>query len=142
MENPFDELSSFDTVFLSTRITQVEHDMLNEIWGWLQTENQTATIRKQEVVRRTIRMAYDYLQTQIAHMDEPAEEPKIHLVDNSPTIENVRIISSTKPTQQRGMDDMIETYKEIGNNFTYTPRPQNQHKKEPHFIQKKLFGNN
>lgn len=137
MEKPFDDMSSFDTVFLSTRITQVEHDMLSEIQGWLQTENQTATIRKQETVRRTIRMAYEYLQTQISHMDEPAEKPQIHLVDNSPTIEKPVDIPPTKPTL-RGMDDMIETYKEIGNNFTYTPRTQNAHNKKPHLIQRNL----
>jgi hypothetical protein len=137
MEKPFDDMSSFDTVFLSTRITQVEHDMLTEIQGWLQTENQTATIRKQETVRRTIRMAYEYLQTQIAHMDEPAEKPQIHLVDNSPTIEKPVDIPPTKPTQQETEKYLKDVY-EMSNNYKYSPRTQNTHNKKPHLIQKTL----
>lgn len=133
MENPFDETSAFDTVFLSTRITQIEHDMLNEIWGWLQTTNQTATIRKQEVIRRTIRMAHEYLQTQIAHMDKLAEEPPTQVVNNSPITENIRIISPTKTTQNAGLMD-LETIKEIANKTSHEIRTQNAHKASPEKI--------
>jgi hypothetical protein len=126
MENPFDEISDFDTVYLSTRITQTEHKMLNEIQGWLQTANQTATVRKQEAVRRTIRMAYEFLQTQLAHMDEIAATESAQIVDNSPTPEIVVDISPTKPTQDK-FDNMIDTYREIANKKVYEPRSQIVH---------------
>lgn len=117
MELPFDETSDFDVVFLSTRITQIEHKMLTEIHGWLQTENQTATIRKQEVIRRTIRMAYAHLQTQLVHMDEQAEEPTTQFVDNSPT------------NNTRGFLD-VKAYQEMSNKTLYKPTAQNVHKTE------------
>jgi hypothetical protein len=78
VELPFDENDSFEVVHLSTRITQIENKMLQEIGGWLQTGNKTATIRKQEVVRHTIRMAYEYLCTQLDGIDS-------HSADISPT---------------------------------------------------------
>ena len=137
MENPFDEISDFDTVYLSTRITQTEHKMLNEIQGWLQTANQTATIRKQETVRRTIRMAYEFLQTQIAHMDEVAATESTQIVDDSPTSEIVVDISPTKPTQDK-FDNMMDTYREIANKSVYTPRPQIAHNERALELRKKL----
>lgn len=137
MENPFDETSDFDTIYLSTRITQVEHKMLNEIQGWLQTANQTATIRKQEVVRRTIRMAYECLQTQLAHMDEVAATESAQIVSDSPTPEIVVDISPTKPTQDK-FDNMMDTYREIANKTTYTPRTQLAHDSRALDFRKKL----
>jgi hypothetical protein len=68
-EPQFELESAFAEVFLTCRITQIEDKMLKEIRGWLQTENQTATIRKQEAVRRTIRMAYEHMQLKISQMD-------------------------------------------------------------------------
>lgn len=107
MEYPFEESEDFKTVFLSTRITQVENQMLNEIGGWLQTANVTATIRKQEIVRRTIRMAYDYLQLQIADMDKQN-------ADISPEPENH---THTIPTKRTQVLD-LKIYHEIANKTT------------------------
>jgi hypothetical protein len=61
-------------VFLSTRITQKESQMLNEIRGWLQTERNLSTVSKQETVMHTIRVAYEYMSTQIAHKDNEQEK--------------------------------------------------------------------
>lgn len=110
MEHPFDEKSNFDTIFLSTRITQTEHNMLSEIQGWLQTTNQTATIRKQETVRRTIRMAYEYLQTQIAELDKNLSEPSIQVVD----------INQAKPKQSQDTLDMKAYYEMSNKSFRET----------------------
>lgn len=109
MEFPFDENEDFKEVFLSTRITQIENQMLMEIGGWLQTANQTATIRKQEIVRRTIRMAYEYLQMQIADMDK-------QIANNSPEPEHTPRISHTKQTHTLDM----KIYQEIANKTTHT----------------------
>lgn len=107
MEHPFDENDSHKTCYLSTRITQVEDKMLNEIGGWLQTGNKTATIRKQEIVRRTIRMAYEYLQIQLAHID----------TQNTHTPTEPKISTHIMPTKQTHSID-LETYQKISNKTT------------------------
>ena len=104
MEFPFDENDSFETVYLSTRITQIENKMLQEIGGWLQTGNQTATIRKQEIVRHTIRMAYEFLHMQIADIDK--QNADISTEHNTTT--------DITPTKQTHNLD-LKIYQEIAN---------------------------
>ena len=115
--------SAFAEVFLTTRITQVENKMLDEIRTWLQTENQTATIRKQETVRRTIRMAYEYMQILIAQNDNKIvtfpTQPK-----QTPT-ETPQIVETNKNKPYKAFDP--ETYKsfEIRQTASFKTTPQN-----------------
>jgi hypothetical protein len=91
-------------IYLSTRITQKESKMLDEIRGWLQTERSLSTVSKQETVMHTIRVAYEYMQTQIAHMDGKLQ----HIVHTIP--EEMESISNTEPTQNESKN-FIEAHR-------------------------------
>jgi hypothetical protein len=130
MEHPFDESSDFDMIYLSTRITRIEHKMLNEIQGWLQTTNNTATIRKQETVRRTIRMAHAYLLSQIESMDEVSSE-----IQHEPVTQIVSIMPAPVTKNQQSFD--IKAYYEMSNKTPQQKRVQNVSDKM-NLIQKKL----
>jgi hypothetical protein len=142
----FELESAFAEVFLTTRITQVESKMLDDLRGFFQTENQTATIRKQEAVRRTIRMAFEYMQILIAQMDnklitfppQPKQQP-----DPMPT-EPPQIVIENNKKPYKPYD--LDNYKSFETKYTERERanPQNVEKdvlEEHPKLKASVFGN-
>jgi hypothetical protein len=136
----FELESAFAEVFLTTRITQVESKMLDDLRGFFQTENQTATIRKQEAVRRTIRMAFEYMQILIAQMDNK-------LITFPPQPQKTTTEPTQKDNKEKRQDytsQLVADFragKKVGNDLPTEKTPQNEDRIELHpDIERSVFG--
>jgi hypothetical protein len=114
MGTPIDDIileGDSKMVYLSTRITQKERKMLDEIQGWLQTERSCSTVSFQETVMRTIRFAYDSLQAQIAHIDNEQNDKVIQMPERHPN-------PPVTPQNAHKDENWIQQMREISNKET------------------------
>jgi hypothetical protein len=120
-------------VWLSSRITQKEHKMLDEIRGWLQTQRNLSTVRKQEVVMYVIQTAYENLMSTIREIDQThkmqtpqnvhKDTPEVH---EKPTAEIVEFPNPKPPEQAEYIP--FQNYDQFANKSynTFSPKP-NKH---------------
>jgi hypothetical protein len=99
-------------VFLSTRITQKENKMLDDIRIWLQTQRNLSTVSKQETIMYTIRLGYEFMQLKIAEMDGKLENFSPSKIPQEVDDFSVKVMI------QKRREINVDQYKEISNKET------------------------